>query len=408
MNILLINHYAGSPAYGMEFRPYHMAKEWVKAGHQVLIIGGSHSHLRKQQPVPGAEMIDGIQYYWIKLNSYKGNGIGRILSMGFFVSKLWCNYRKYLGAFKPDIIIASSTYPIDIYPARKIAKHYGAKLIYEVHDLWPLSPIELGGYSPKHPFIKVMQRAEDYCYEHVDGVVCMLPKAEEHMKEHGLADGKFFYVPNGIVLDDWKNPMPLPEEHDKNLSRLKNEGKYLVGFAGAHGIANSLPAVIDAVSQLKEQNVALVLVGTGPEKENLIKYVNDKHFDNIYFLNPVNKLAIPSLLGRMDLLYIGLQKQSLFRFGISPNKMFDYMMAGKPIVQAIDAGNNLVEEANCGLYAEPENVEAIKEAILKIMYLSKEEQEKLGENGHTFVLKNHTYQVLSKNFINAMKTLLER
>ena len=88
--------------------------------------------------------------------------------------------------------------------------------------------------------------------------------------------------------------------------------------------------------------------------------------------------------------------------------MFGYMMAGKPIVQAIDAGNNLVEEANCGLYAEPENVEAIKEAILKIKSLSKEEQEKLGENGHAFVLKNHTYQVLSENFINAMKTLMER
>lgn len=408
MNILLINHYAGSPAYGMEFRPYHMAKEWVKAGHKVLIIGGSHSHLRKQQPVPGSETIDGIQYYWVKINSYKGNGIGRILSMGLFVSKLWCNYRKCVGAFKPDIVIASSTYPIDIYPARKIAKRYGAKLIYEVHDLWPLSPIELGGYSPKHPFIKVMQRAEDYCYMHVDGVVCMLPKAEEHMKEHGLADGKFFYVPNGIVLDDWQNPMSLPLEHDSILSRLKNEGKYLVGFAGAHGIANSLYAVIDAVSQLKEQNVALVLVGTGQEKENLIKYANNKHFDNIYFLKPVNKLAIPSLLGRMDLLYIGLQKQSLFRFGISPNKMFDYMMAGKPIVQAIDAGNNLVDEANCGLYAEPENVEAIKGAILKIKDLSKEEQEKLGENGHAFVLKNHTYQVLSENFLNAMKSLMER
>lgn len=408
MNILLINHYAGSPAYGMEFRPYHMAKEWVKTGHKVLIIGGSHSHLRKQQPLPGAETIDGIQYYWIKLNSYRGNGIGRILSMGLFVTKLWRSYRKYIGAFNPDIVIASSTYPIDIYPARKIAKHYGAKLIYEVHDLWPLSPIELGGYSPKHPFIKVMQKAEDYCYKHVDGVVCMLPKAEEHMKEHGLAKGKFFYVPNGIVLDDWKNPMPIPDEHDNIFSKLKNEGKFIVGFAGAHGIANSLTALIDAVSQLKDQDVALVMVGTGPEKENLIKYANDRHFENIFFLKPVNKLAIPSLLSRMDLLYIGLQKQSLFRFGISPNKMFDYMMAGKPIVQAIDAGNNLVEEASCGLYAEPDNVEAIKEAILKIKSLSKEEQDKLGENGRAFVLRNHTYQVLSENFINAMKTLMER
>lgn len=405
MNILLINHYAGSPAYGMEFRPYYMAKEWVKAGHKVLIVGGSYSHLRKQQPTPGLEKIDGIDYYWVKLNEYTGNGLGRIISMILFVSKLWCNYKSYIGSFKPDIVIASSTYPIDIYPARKIARNYKAKLIYEVHDLWPLSPMELGGYSEKHPFIRIMQRAEDYCYKHVDGVVSILPKAEEHMKEHGLADGKFFYVPNGIATDDWEEPMSLPADHNIVISDLKHRGHFLVGFAGAHGIANSLYAIIDAIDQLKNENVSLVLVGTGQEKENLVKYSKERHIENVYFLEPINKLAIPSLLAEMDLLYIGLQKQSLFRFGISPNKIFDYMMAGKPIVQAIDAGNNLVEEANCGLYAEPGNVDAIKKTILDIKNLSDEERHNLGENGRQFVLENHTYQVLGANFIKAMQTI---
>ena len=117
------------------------------------------------------------------------------------------------------------------------------------------------------------------------------------------------------------------------MSKLQKEGKLIVGFAGAHGIANSLYAVIDAVSSLTEQNVVLVLVGGGQEKENLIRYTHKKGIANVYFLPPINKLAIPNLLKEMDVLYIGLQKQSLFRFGISPNKMFDYMMAAKPIIQ---------------------------------------------------------------------------
>lgn len=405
MNILLINHYAGSPEYGMEFRPYYMCKEWIQRGHQVLIIGGSYSHLRKQQPSKESETIDGVNYRWIRLNTYKGNGLGRIASMGLFVTKLSTCYRKYLDGFKPDIVIASSTYPLDIYPAHKIAKKYKAKLIYEVHDLWPLSPMELGGYSPSHPFIKIMQKAEDDCYRFVDGVVCMLPKAEEHMKERGLKDGKFYYVPNGIVLSDWDNPMELPKEHKVFLDGLRKSGKTIVGFAGAHGIANSLYSAIDAVSLLKENNIDFVLVGTGPEKENLQKYVEKKQYDNIHFLSPVNKLAVPSLLREMDILYIGLQKQSLFRFGISPNKLFDYMMAGKPVVQAIEAGNNIVKEANCGLNAEPDNIEEIKDSILKIANMSKEEREKLGENGREFVLKNHTYQVLSERFLDAMYKL---
>ena len=87
MHILLINHYAGSPELGMEFRPYYMAKEWVKAGHQVLIVGGSFSHLRKVQPQGKEDLIEGIHYRWVKLNAYKGNGIGRIRSMFSFVSR---------------------------------------------------------------------------------------------------------------------------------------------------------------------------------------------------------------------------------------------------------------------------------------------------------------------------------
>ena len=208
MNILLINHYAGSPDYGMEFRPYYMSREWMKVGHRVLIIGASYSHLRKQQPSAEKEMIDAVDYRWVKTLTYKGNSVGRIVSMGQFVGKLYMNYKRYLSDFAPDIVIASSTYPLDIYPAKRIAKHYGAKLIYEVHDLWPLSPMELGGYSENHPFIKVMQKAEDDCYKYVDAVVSMLPKAEEHMRERGLKAGKFHCVPNGIVLEDWQNTPP--------------------------------------------------------------------------------------------------------------------------------------------------------------------------------------------------------
>lgn len=406
MNILLINHYAGSPEYGMEFRPYYMCKEWVQRGHHVLILGGSYSHLRKQQPKREKETIDGVNYRWVKLNQYKGNGIGRILSMGVFITKLGLSYKKYLDGFIPDIVIASSTYPLDIYPAHKIAKKYKAKLIYEVHDLWPLSPMELGGYSSSHPFIRIMQKAEDDCYRYVNGVVSMLPKAEEHMQERGLGNGKFYYVPNGIVLSDWEKPMALPKEHQDFFNELREKGKTIVGFAGAHGIANSLYAAIDAVSLLKSENIDLVLVGTGPEKENLIKYVEKKQYENIHFLAPVNKLAVPSLLKEMDILYIGLQKQSLFRFGISPNKLFDYMMAGKPVVQAIEAGNNIVKEAQCGLNAEPDNSNDIRESILQIAQMPIDKRMELGNNGKNFVLKNHTYQVLSDRFLEVMTQLI--
>ena len=107
----------------------------------------------------------------------------------------------------------------------------------------------------------------------------------------------------------------------------------------------------------------------------------------------------------MDVLYIGLQKQSLFRFGISPNKIFDYMMARKPVIQAIEAGNNLVQEAKCGIDVEPDNVAEISRAICKLQKMSEKQRRQLGENGYRFVMNKHTYGVLGQRFLNVMKTL---
>lgn len=404
MNILIINHYAGSPQYGMEFRPYYLAKEWIKSGHQVLIIGSTFSHLRKIQPKKGKQNIDGIDYFWIPGNEYKGNGIGRVISMFSFVFKLFLYYRLLIKNNAPDVVIASSTYPLDNIAARFYAKKTGAKYIYEVHDLWPLSPIELGGMSKNHPFIKIVQWAEDFAYKKCDAVVSMLPNAREHMFKHGLKREKFYYIPNGIVKDDWEKPEHLPDEHQNLITKL-NATSFMVGFAGAHGIANSLKAVIDAVASIESDRIVLVLVGTGQEKENLMSYVKNEHIKNIYFLPPISKYQIPTFLNQMDVLYIGLQRQSLFRFGISPNKLFDYMMAGKPIIQAIDAGNNLIKEANCGIYVEPDNSKEIANAILLLKNSEKNILLKYGENGKNYVIRNHTYDILAKQFIDIIKSL---
>jgi len=408
MNILIINHYAGSPEMGMEFRPYYLAKEWQKLGHKVLIVGGTYSHLHKKNPPEsGFQTIDNVDYLWIKTPRYHGNGVKRLLSMLVFTAKLRRRAKKIALSYCPNVVIASSTYPLDNYPARKMARKSGAKYIYEIHDLWPLSPIELGGMSKHHPFIVIMQWSENYAYRHCDAVVSILPNAKEHCMAHGLPEERFFHVPNGIVEDDWGHPEPLPEEHLRLIEKLRGEGRFLVGFAGAHGIANSLQSVIDATNKLENQKVSLVLLGNGQEKENLINYVAKKGIKNVFFLPPVNKFAVPSFLKEMDVLYIGLQNQSLFRFGISPNKMFDYMMASKPIIQAIKAGNNLVREANCGIDVEPENVDKIADAIMELKDLPLSELNQLGSNGHKFVLENHTYSVLANKFLNVFNKLFD-
>ena len=151
-----------------------------------------------------------------------------------------------------------------------------------------------------------------------------------------------------------------------------------------------------------------VLVGEGPIKEDLIKYSQSKNIENVHFLPGIPKASVPTLLKRMDVLYVGFQRRSLYRFGISPNKIYDYMMAGKPIIQAIEAGNNIVKEAKCGLYVTPDNIEEITNAILELKEMSSTDRKKLGDNGNQYVLQYHSYEVLTGNYLNILNNLIKQ
>lgn len=407
LNILLINHYAGSPKYGMEYRPYYLAREWLKQGHSVTIVAASQTHLRTVQPKTNKdveeEMIDGIRYLWLLTPGYSGNGVMRVCNMLTFVRRLFTLGNELAQSFRPDLVIASSTYPLDIYPARWIAGKAGARLIFEVHDLWPLSPMELGNMSRWHPFIMAMQCAENYAYCRADKVVSMLPNAKDHMCEHGMAPEKFSYIPNGISVNGWLSEgVSLPEHHENIISRFKEQGKFLIGYAGAHGIANALDSLILSAGHIPN-DIAIILIGNGPVKENLQKIVQNKLLQNVFFLPPIIKESIPAILAEMDGLFIGLQKQPLFRFGVSPNKLMDYMMAGKPIIYAIEAGNDPVFESGCGISVEPENAAAIADAIIRLKSMSPAERKRMGEAGKDYVLAHHDYGALAKEFIRAIE-----
>lgn len=408
MNILLINHYAGSNRHGMEYRPFYLCREWVKMGHSVTIIASSYSHVRTNQPVMKEkwthETIDGISYIWVETPLYEGNGVKRVLNILSFVKELYTNAAKIVHDISPDVVIASSTYPLDIYPASKIAKLSNAKLIFEVHDLWPLTPMELGNMSRFHPFVVMMQKGENDAYKKADLVVSLLPKANQHMIDHGMKPDKFRFLPNGIVVEDWENANEqIPLEHIELISKLRQEGKFLVGYAGGQGIANALEYLIDVAEIMQDKPISFVLVGKGTEREKLIQKVKEKGLGNIHFLPIINKDSIPDFLSRMDALYIGWRRSILYRFGVSPNKLLDYMMASKPIIHSIEAGNDLVKEADCGVSVAPEDPVLIADAIERIYELSDEERQRLGNNGKRYVMENHDYRVLAEKFIEIMK-----
>lgn len=405
MNILMLSHYAGAPQYGMEYRSYYMSREWVKTGHKVMIAGASFSHLRKQQPAVERENLEGIEYLWLKTRSYEGNGLARVLTMVQFVLECYRNKRLFID-FKPDVVIASSVYTFDIYPAHYIAKKCGAKLIYEVHDLWPLSPMVIGGYSKYHPFIWLLQRGENYAYKHVDLVVSMLDKALPHMQRHGLDEKRFVCVPNGYLAEEWSNTdtQQLPQQHLELLQSLQAEGKTLVGFAGGLTQSTAMQVFVEAADKLRNNpNLAFIAIGQGPQKDELVQMANDKKLTNIHFLQPIPKTLIPKAISYFDICYMGGVHSILHKYGTSFNKMTDYMLSRKPIIMSVDEPNSVVQRCGCGIQVEAENAEQVANAILTIASLSKTERAEMGRKGYDYAVEHLEYATLAEQFIQSIK-----
>lgn len=407
MNILLVNHYAGSPEMGMEFRPYYFAREWVKMGHKVDIIAAEYSHLRRKNPEVEkdfqTEVIDGINYHWIKTNTYEGNGVSRAITMAQFVGKLWLNAKKIVKEFEPDVVICSSTYPLDTFVGQRIRKvsKKKVKLIHEVHDMWPATLIELGGMSKYHPFVVAMQIGENSAYKNSDHVIAMLEYSEPYMQEHGLKEGKFTCIPLGIDLNEWEDSKPLTQLHQETLKNLKENGKFIVGYFGGHAMSNALDFLLDAakITGKENDNVHFVLVGDGVEKERLITRVKDENIRNITFLPPINKKEIPSLTIWYDCIYIGTYKNNLYRFGLCLNKMLDSMMAEKPLICSITAPPTWAARCQCGITVESENVKEIVEAINCLYDMALKDRQIMGKRGRLYAEQNFDVTVLAKNIV---------
>lgn len=409
MRILLINHYAGSRECGMEYRAYYLAKEWVKLGHRVTIVAATFSHLRMKNPQVEkdyqVEMIEGIKYIWLKTPKYVGS-LKRILNMSTFVWKLFKNAKKLTEDIQPDLVIAASCYPLDNYPAYKIAKMSGAKYTYEVRDIWPLSPKLIGGYSDYHPFIWVMQRAEDFAYKHVDKVVSLLWNAEGHMLDRGLAHGKFVCVPNGYFPEEWtkdKYDTSLPDEHQRTFDGLK--GKIIVGFAGGFAASGNVITLVKAAVELKERDdIHFVLVGKGPEQSSYEKVIKYNKLRNITILPAVSKCLIPAINRHFDMAHLGGLHSELHQYGTSYNKMTDYMLSSLPIIQSVDEPGSVVERVGCGIRVEAENVKAVSDAIVKLADMAAYERTEMGRKGKEYVEKNLPWSKLAEDFLKPFQS----
>lgn len=406
MRLVLVNHYAGSPRHGMEFRPYQIARAWAALGHRVTIVAATHSHLRNENPtIAGGraiESIDGVEYRWLRTPAYSGNGVGRLLNMLVFLARLRGELRRIEREGPPDAIIASSTYPLDYRACLASAGRCGAAILFEVHDLWPLSPMEIGGYSPRHPYIRVLQRAEDLFCRTADRVVSILPRTLEHLRTRGLDERRFRHIPNGVEgADAAPRESDAPEDLRAWLAGERAAGRFCIGYAGGMVRQNSVTTLLDAARALRDEPFSFLLLGDGWELGALQAGAAD--LPHVRFAGRRPRAQAIGTLTACDAVWVGLARSGLYRFGIGLNKVFDAMLTGRPVAASITAGNDPIADAGCGISVPAEDAPALVDALRRLRTMDPDARAALGEAGRTFVRREHDYGTLARRFLTVIE-----
>ncbi len=249
MNLWIVNHYAIPPQRAGGTRHYTLAKELIRRGYRVTIIASSFDHATRREAhlAPGEpfklEVIESVPFLWLRTPPYAGNSVARIWNMTVFAYRVWRSAGEALLG-KPDVVIGSSPHPFAALAAERLATRFRVPFVLEVRDLWPQTLIDLGGFSPRHPFILLLESIERYLYRKASRIITLLPGAGEHIREKGGDLSRVVWIPNGIDLE--LSPSPQPPR----LNQV-----FTIMYAGAHGLANGLDLVLDVAALLEEGRV---------------------------------------------------------------------------------------------------------------------------------------------------------
>ncbi len=381
MHILLIHQAFTSIDEAGGTRHYELAHALAEQGHQVTIIASPISYLTGKA-TPGQPKIvyeHGITIY--RTYTYPAlhrSFFHRIIS---FISFMNSSFFQAIRIRKVDVVWGTSPPIFQGITAWLIARLKRAPFVFEVRDLWPSFAIAIGILKNKF-IIHLSEGLEKFLYRHADALVVNSPGYIKHVRQRGAKS--VFLVPNSVDI----TMFPANENGAEFRARYSWENKFLVFYTGAHGISNDLPVLIEAAEKLKTRtDIHFVLMGDGKEKPALVALAQLKSLQNITFLPPIDKKEIGHAMSAANCCVAILKPIEMYKTTY-PNKVFDYMAAGKAVVLAIDGViRQLIEDAQCGIFVPPGDSTAIAQAILTL-YHDPQRCKDMGKRGRVYVEKH--------------------
>jgi len=400
--IWVVNQFANTPDLAGHTRQYEISKYLAQKNWNVELFSSDFSlsqrkfkKLTKHQFIK-IEQIDGIEWNWLRVISYKKNNIKRVFNMLSFCSNLSLIFLIKLLIFrkKVNVIYASSPQLPAAFVALVFSKIFRIPFLFEVRDLWPQVLIDQKGINQKNFFVKILKILEKKLYKYSDEIIVLSKNSVNYIKDRGGSN--ISWLPNGPDLNNFCFA-ELPYEGNG----FSSERPFRIVYTGAHGESNDLINVIEAARLIQELPIIFIFVGDGTEKNNLMKA--SKKLNNIQFLDPIPKNNMPSFIKNSDAVMVSLKEILVFKYGISPNKLYDAYAVGRPVITTIVGDiNDEVDKYNLGVTCRSGEPELLAKSIIRLFNLSREKRSEMGKRGRELAEKIYSRKIINEKLLNLL------
>lgn len=396
-SLWILNHYAAPSDRAAGTRHYDLGRALTARGYDVTVFAAGFSHFTlkeerlKRWQLFATESFSGVRFVWIRTVPYRRSGLVRLINMLSYAVAVMAVQVRFSP---PRWVIGSSVHPFAALAGYFIARARGATFLYEVRDLWPQTLIDMGAMREQSLAAKGMRLLERVLLERCAAVITLLGDLPKYLRERGIHARRVEYIPNGVqVTDTTPDDSPLPPR----VRAWLEEGRFVCGYVGTHGVANRLEVVVQAARLLQdrsEDRIGIVFVGDGPEKPRLKRLVEQLRLRNVVLLDPIPKSQVPSFIARLHAGIFHLAHNAVFRYGISSNKLFDYLANGTPVIFACRAGYNPVQTAAAGISIPPDDPEALAKAMVSLATKPSGALKAMGTRGRRYVKEHHAIETL--------------
>ena len=414
-SVWIVNQYADAPDRPNGTRHFDLGRQLVARGHRVTIFAAGFSNVTHcEQRLRGRELYrsaccDGVRFVWLRTIPYGGNTWRRPLNMVSFTAAFLVVQSRIPC---PDTIIGSTVHPFAAAGAWLAARLRGARFIFEVRDLWPQTLVDLGALRDGSPGERLLRFLESFLVRRASVVIALLPGMRTYLRERGLPDDTLVFIPNGVDLEVFDAAADASCDEPEALqpalgviSRMHAEGRFVLGYVGSFGRVNRAGLVVQAAERAEERapgRLAVVLVGDGPERVLLERAVADSQC--VAVSPPVPKRLVPRLLRAFDAGIVHVTDNPVYRYGISFNKLFEYMASSLPIVFACRSAYDPVAAAHAGLSTRPDDATGLADAMLEMAGTHPDERARMGAAGRGWVEARHDITRLGQTLDAALRS----